>query len=88
MDTYALPATPHELEVAVTCPITRLVLITRSKAGKNGSYLPKQWVVPRLTYLAQALTSGCSQAKLVELTGLSRARVSQLSAKALERVPR
>lgn len=90
MDTSAyvvpatLPATTDELVASVTCPMTRLVLV--SSVGKSRFYLPKPWVRLRLADLGEVLRSGRTQAELVALTGLSRARMSQLCAKALERV--
>lgn len=83
--TYVLPATAMELVATVTCPADRLVLV--SQVGKRRLHLPRQWVELRLSDWGVLLANGWTQAQLADLTGLSRARVCQLSAKARRECP-
>ncbi len=87
MDVLAsrLPATPAELVQAEPNPVARVVLITQSGQHPWGN-LPKQWADQRLEDIAAALQAGVTQAQLVDMTGLSRPRMSQLCEKALGRV--
>ncbi len=79
-----LPASPEELIAAVSSPQDRVVMV--SQVGKRRNYLSRPWAELRLSDWRKLLDSGCTQSRLVDLTGLSRARVSVLSGKALERV--
>lgn len=86
MDTYELPDDPEDLVAAVPCPVDRVVYISRRDGG-NRFYLPHPYRALRLADWAQAIKRH-TQTELVELTRLSRARVSQLTRKATARVSR